>query len=257
MSKKRSFWVAFGALAQVLFALTVCRLFPFLRGGGHFHGALSPAPGSSAVWFMTDGLLAVQFAAVHSVLLLPAVRKALGRWVPSALYGCVFCVATCAGLLLAMETWQPCTGAVWGLQGLPARVVDVAFLLSWVALIYSLWLTGLGYQTGLSPWWAWARGRELPRRAFEPRGAYRLLRHPVYLSFLGLIWFNPLMTYDRLVLALAWTAHIFVGSYLKDRRLAYYIGEAYRNYQRRVPGYPFIPYGPLGKLAAREARVRV
>jgi protein-S-isoprenylcysteine O-methyltransferase Ste14 len=181
-------------------------------------------------------------------LLLPSVRKALGRWVPQALYGCVFSVATCAGLLLAMETWQPCEGAAWILEGPAAGAVDLAFLASWGALIYSLWLTGLGYQTGLAPWWAWARRLEPPRRGFEPRGAYRLLRHPVYLSFLGLIWFNPQMTFDRLVLALAWSAHVFIGSYLKDRRLVYYIGERYRDYQRRVPGYPFIPFGPLGKF---------
>lgn len=247
MTMKRSFWLAFGVFSQGLFLATVCRLFPFLRGGEHFHGRFSPGPGDSAAWPLIDGLLAVQFAAIHSVLLLPAVRRSLGRWVPPALYGCVFCVATCVCLLLAMEHWQPSAGAVWRLEGPAARVVDLAFLLTWVALLYSLWLTGLGYQTGLTPWWAWARGRETPRRGFEPRGAYRLLRHPVYLSFLGLIWLNPLMSFDRLVLATAWSIHIFVGSYLKDRRLSHYIGKPYRDYQRHVPGYPFLPYGPLGK----------
>ncbi len=245
---KRWFWLAFGVFTQVFFVVTVCRLFPFLRGGDHFEGRLSPPPGTSPAWFVVDGLLALQFAAIHSVLLLPSVRKGLARYIPQPLYGCVFSVATCICLLLVMETWQSSTGAVWELQGILASAVDLAFLLSWCALIYSLWLTGLGYQTGLTPWWAWARARETPRRAFVPRGAYRLLRHPVYLSFLGLIWFNPVMTFDRLILALVWSTHIFVGSYLKDRRLTHYLGETYRDYQRHVPGYPFIPYGPLAKL---------
>lgn len=245
---KRSFWLAFGAFTQGFFVVTVFRLFPFLRDGGHFHGLFSPARGASTLWFVTDGALALQFAVIHSVLLLPPVRRTLGRWIPPALYGCVFSVTTCVCLLLVMETWQSSAGAVWVLRDTAGHLVNVAFLLSWGALLYSLWLTGLGYQTGLTPWWAWARGKEVPRRGFEPKGAYRLLRHPVYLSFLGLVWFNPLMTYDRAVLALVWSAHIFVGSYLKDRRLAHYIGEKYRNYQRHVPGYPFIPYGPLGKL---------
>jgi hypothetical protein len=43
-----------------------------------------------------------------------------------------------------------------------------------------------------------------------------VLPRPVYLSFLGLIWFAPL---DRVVLMSAWSAYIFVGSVLKDRRL--------------------------------------
>lgn len=252
---KRAFWLAFGVFAQFLFVLTVCRLFPFLRGGGHFRGLLQPSTASAPAWYVTDGLLAVQFAVFHSVLLLPAVRKVLTRWVPGPVYGCLFCVATCVCLLFTMEVWQPATRSFWSLDGTAARVVDVAFLLSWLALFYSLYLTGLGYQTGLTPWWHWARGRKVPVREFAPKGAYRLLRHPVYLSFLGLIWFNPEMTIDRLVLALTWTAHIFVGSYLKDRRLVYYIGERYREYQRRVPGYPFIPFGALGKLPSARAEI--
>jgi protein-S-isoprenylcysteine O-methyltransferase Ste14 len=122
-----------------------------------------------------------------------------------------------------------------------------------VALTYSLWLTGFGFQTGFAPWWAWLRGREVPRRSFGPKGAYKLLRHPVYLSFLGLVWFNPMMTIDRLTLALLWTTHVFVGSYLKDRRLEFYIGEPYRQYEARVPGYPLFR-GPLGRRLPAPSR---
>ena len=241
-------WVAFGALTQVLFGFTVLRLFPYLRGEWYFSGAFSPAPGASSTWWLVDGLLALQFAVSHSLLLLPPTRKWLSKHTPSALYGCIFCFVTCLSLLSAMEAWQPATLAVWRLDGLPARVVDACFLASWGALFYSLYLTGLGYQTGLTPWWHYTRGQQPPRRGFEPKGAYRLVRHPVYLSFLGLIWFNPAMTIDRMVLALIWTSHIFIGSYLKDRRLVHYIGETYRDYQRKVPGYPFLTRGPLGKL---------
>ena len=79
-------------------------------------------------------------------------------------------------------------------------------------------------------------------------GAYRVLRHPVYLSFLGLIWCVPLVTLDRVVLMVVWSAYIFVGSVLKDRRLLFFIGDEYRGYQSRVPGYPGIPFGPLARI---------
>ena len=133
--------------------------------------------------------------------------------------------------------------------------MQVAFGLSWAALLYSLSLTGLGYQTGLTHWLYWLRRQRLPRREFEPRGAYRWLRHPVYLSFLGLVWFTPRMTLDHALLTGVWTVYIFVGSYLKDQRLAHYLGERYRAYQRRVAGYPLLPWGPLGKLRTRPAAV--
>jgi protein-S-isoprenylcysteine O-methyltransferase Ste14 len=86
---------------------------------------------------------------------------------------------------------------------------------------------------------------------FDERGAYRFLRHPVYLSFLGLIWFAPVVPLDRVVLMAVWTTYIFVGSALKDDRLVHFMGDTYREYQARVPGYPGVGFGPLGRVQPR------
>ncbi len=64
---------------------------------------------------------------------------------------------------------------------------------------------------------------------------YRWFRHPIYLSFLGLIWFVPTMSYDHVLLTGIWTVYIFVGSWLKDERLQFYLGETYKDYRSRVP----------------------
>jgi protein-S-isoprenylcysteine O-methyltransferase Ste14 len=191
------------------------------------------------------------------VLLRPRVRDRLARWIPSALFGCVFCAAACASLLLIVEAWQPSPGVVWSAHGAARSAVGAGYLLSWVALLYSISLTGFGYQTGWTTWWAWVRGREIPARKFEPRGAYLLLRHPVYLSLLSMVWLNPDLTLDRALFGTVWTVYIFLGSHLKDRRLSYYIGDVYRRYQTRVPGYPFIPFGPLGRLSPHAPETRL
>ena len=57
------------------------------------------------------------------------------------------------------------------------------------------------------------------------------------------------MAADRAVLTGVWTVYIFVGSYLKDERLAHYLGQPYRRYQQQVAGYPFMLFGPLAKRA--------
>ena len=135
-------------------------------------------------------------------------------------------------------------------------MTQAAFVASWGGLIYSLSLTGLGYQTGWTQFRHWLRGEPLPRREFVPRGAYHFLRHPAYLSFLGLVWFTPRMTLDHALLTAIWTAYIFCGSWLKDRRLVHYLGDSYRAYQARVPGYPLMPFGPLGKVRSTLAAAR-
>ena len=240
--------IAFGIGTQSLFVFTVWRLFWFLKGR-------EPATGSPGS-LLVDAGLAAQFAVPHSLLLLPAVRDRLTRVIPSVFYGSFYCVVTCGCLLLMFGLWQPCSGVVWRFDGAARSAIEVAFVGSWVALFYSLHLTGLGYQTGFTPWWHWLRGNPLGVRRFEPRGAYRWFRHPVYLSFLGLVWFSPVVTPDRAVLIGTWTVYIAIGSYLKDQRLAYYLGDRYRDYQSRVWGYPGIWFAPLGRVPAPKPELR-
>jgi protein-S-isoprenylcysteine O-methyltransferase Ste14 len=250
----RWFWILFGVGTHLLFAVAVVRLVSFLyaTGPGTWAGL-----GAWLPWWAVDAFLAVQFGFIHSGLLLPRTRQRLQPVIPSPQYGCFFCAVTCLSLLMAIELWQPASPVLWRLTGVGGGFMTGAVVVAWATLLYSLSLTGLGYQTGWTPWWAWVCGRRHVRGWAEPGGAYRLLRHPVYLSFLALVWLTPLMTADRLLLGTVWTGYIFVGSHLKDRRLIHYVGDAYRRYQARVPGYFFIPAGPLARVtfsAGAESR---
>ena len=237
-SLRRAAGIAAGVGTHVLFAFTVWHLFWFLKDG-------RPATGPTSLWRPAG--LALLFAVPHSLILWPPAKKRLTRWIPGAFYGLFYCVVTCVSLLVVFAYWQGSTPVLWQLTGPAAAAMNVGFAASWIGLFYSLHLTGLGYQTGLTPWLYWLRRQPQPRRDFVPRGAYLWLRHPVYLSFLGLVWFTPTMSADHAVLTGLWTVYLFVGSWLKDERLAYYLGESYRAYQQRVPGYPLMPLGPLAR----------
>jgi hypothetical protein len=151
---------------------------------------------------VVDLLLALQFGVVHSLLLLPSVRRGMARIMPSQLYGTLFCLVTCVGLWLVFAYWQGSSAILWKATGFGRLAMLSGFYSSWLALFYSLRLTGIGYQTGWTQWLYWLRRQSLPLREFQARGAYRWLRHPVYLSFLGLIWFTPRMSADHAVFSL-------------------------------------------------------
>lgn len=235
---RRACGIAFGVGTQLVFLLTVCRLFLFLRG--------EASPVGSLWW---DVLLAGQFAVVHSLLLFPPVRARLEKPIGRPFYGCFYALATCGGLWVMFHFWRGSERPLWSLDGPLAVLVDGAFYGAWLALFYSLHLAGLGYQTGLTPWWHWLRGRAAPRREFVPRGVQLVMRHPVYLSFLGLVWLRPTVTLDRGVLLAVWTIYVLVGSVLKDRRMVHYLGQSYGEYQSRVAGYPGMLWGPLARAA--------
>lgn len=228
---RRLLGISFGLGTQAVFLATLWPLYCFLRND------YAAAPEGS-LWI--DAALALGFAVPHSILLYPPTRRLITRWLPSELYGCLFCLVTCASLLLQFSLWRGSQSVAWSWPERFQPAIRAAFLCSWGLTFYTLWLTGLEYQTGLGPWWHWVRGRTVPRRQFHPRGAYRLMRHPVYLSFLGLVWFTPVVTADRALLIGIWTAYVFVGSYLKDRRLSQVLGEAYVQYAHEVPAYPLL-----------------
>ena len=234
--------ICYGFGNQALFVVTVWFLFWFLRDG-----AITEDRGG---WLLRDCGLALLFAVSHSLMLVPRTRKYLTRWIEPPFYDSTFCVVTCLSLLTLFIFWRSSETVIWQATGITEFIIRLCFYLSWLALFYSLALTGLGYQNGWTPFYYWLRRQQAPRREFKPRGAYQLIRHPVYLSFLGLVWFTPRMTWDHAALTVIWTAYIFYGSYLKDRRLQHFIGDPYKDYQRRVPGYPLIMHGPLARHPA-------
>ncbi|MCA9260918.1 MAG: hypothetical protein KDA61_17005, partial [Planctomycetales bacterium] len=212
LTSRRVAGASTGLLVHLLFAVTVVYLYDFLAYGR------TPEPNASGVALGIDAGLALLFAIPHSLILWPPTRKRLGRWISPAFYGLFYTTATCASLGAIFIYWRGVSPVLWELHGSAAAVVRGLFFASWAALFYSLHLTGLGYQTGLTPWLYWLAQRPAPRRTFTPRGAYAYLRHPVYVSFAGLVWFTPQMTLDHAVLTALWTCYLLIGSALKDRR---------------------------------------
>lgn len=238
----RLVWTVFGFLTQGVFGVTAVCLIWFLSG----LPALATTAGPDVWRIAVDSGLSLLFALPHSLLLYPPVRRRITKVVPSPLYGCFFCTTTCLTALLLILFWQP-FGVVFT-PGRPALfVLALPYAAAWLLFAYSVSLTGFGYQTGWTPFLFWLRRQDPPRREFSPRGLYRFIRHPIYFSFLLIMWTPLVWSLDRFLLNAVWTIYVFVGSYLKDRRLEYYLGAAYRSYEAAVPGYPLLP-GPLGRL---------
>lgn len=66
-------------------------------------------------------------------------------------------------------------------------------------------------------------------------GLYRYVRHPLYTAGLLFLWLTPIMTTTLLALYLSLSVYLYVGSLFEERRLLVEFGDAYADYQRRVP----------------------
>ncbi|MBI4800864.1 MAG: hypothetical protein HY794_19415 [Desulfarculus sp.] len=69
------------------------------------------------------------------------------------------------------------------------------------------------------------------------RGPYARLRHPMYLATLVLLWTRALTPPD-LVASLVLTVYMVLGTWHEERKLRRQMGEAYRDYAKKVPIIP-------------------
>ncbi|MCZ2126504.1 MAG: isoprenylcysteine carboxylmethyltransferase family protein [Anaerolineales bacterium] len=66
-------------------------------------------------------------------------------------------------------------------------------------------------------------------------GLYRLVRHPLYLFSILILWLNPTMSANWLAFSFGATLYFVVGAKLEERKLLQEFGADYADYQRRVP----------------------
>ncbi|MEM9775476.1 MAG: NnrU family protein [Chloroflexota bacterium] len=71
-------------------------------------------------------------------------------------------------------------------------------------------------------------------------GLYRYMRHPLYTFSMLLLWANPWMTRNNLILTILISAYFIIGSYIEENRLTSDFGESYSRYKGTVAR--FVPY---------------
>jgi hypothetical protein len=192
-----------------------------------------------------DALLSLAFFVQHSGMVRRPVRAWITAVIPARYDGAVYAIASGAVLALVAVLWQPSATAVLVLEGLPRTLAQACSWLAIAAFVVSASTLRRSFDPlGLAPIRAHLRGRPFQPPGFVVRGPYRWVRHPLYACIIALFWSNPDVTADRLLLAVLWTAWIWIATLLEERDLVAEFGEAYREYQSRVP--MLIPWrGPV------------
>ena len=114
----------------------------------------------------------------------------------------------------------------------PSRYLTLLLQLgAGILFIVTLFQTSLLQFTGLAS----VLGENAPADRLITNGFYRYTRHPLYLFALILLWLTPVMTWNRLALAIGVTVYTLIGSLLEERRLAAQFGQEYVAYKKRTP----------------------
>jgi len=176
-------------------------------------------------------LLFTLFALHHSVLARTGAKARVEALVPAGLERSVY--VWTASLLFAAVclAWRPVPGVLWSAPA-PWREVLAALQIGGVLLtvraatrIDPLDLAGIRQALGVA---------DRPSPELISDGLYRLVRHPIYLAWLLMVWPAPTMTGTRLAFAAVSTAYLAVAIPFEERELVRSFGSHYIAYRRRV-----------------------
>jgi protein-S-isoprenylcysteine O-methyltransferase Ste14 len=214
----------------------------FLYAAGFIGGFVTPTTLDAAPRrplaeaLLIDVGLVIAFGLQHSGMARPAFKRWWTRVVPEWAERSTYVLASSLALAAWIGLWEPIGGVVWQVtsEGAKAAVFGL-YAAGWLWLLYASFLVDHFDLFGLAQVWSRATGRPHAAPPFRVRGLYRVVRHPIYVGWLLIVWSAPTMTLAHLVFAIGSLLYILIGIRFEERDLVAAFGERYVEYRRRIP----------------------
>ncbi|MEZ5315958.1 MAG: methyltransferase [Vicinamibacterales bacterium] len=206
-----------------------------LRPGGSL--AVDAGAWTSAGWraIAADVALFTLFALHHSMF----ARLGLKAWVthrlPAGLERPAYVWVSSVLFALTWWWWQPVPGRLWTVTG-PAAAIASA--VAWMGVVVTLVAAGRLSVFDLSGLTQVLDAHRPPAAQHDAPlvtgGLYGLVRHPIYLGWVLIVWGSPEMTGTRAAFAAISTAYLMAAIPFEERGLTAAFGPAYAAYRVRV-----------------------
>jgi protein-S-isoprenylcysteine O-methyltransferase Ste14 len=196
------------------------------RFGAPAEAAASPWPAAAA-----NIALFIVFGLHHSLFARTGVKARLAAFVPAELERTTYVWVASILFVVMVGIWQPVPGTLWQIETPAAWLIRATQLAGAVLLLSAGRHIDVAAMAGIREPQSERRSEE---SALADRGPYGLVRHPLYLAILLLLWAVPVMTNTRLLFAVLNTAYVLVAIPFEERDLRRSFGAAYERYATRV-----------------------
>jgi protein-S-isoprenylcysteine O-methyltransferase Ste14 len=220
---------AFALLGGVVF---VASLLYFLLSYLRSFGQPAPPGAPAAMAVLIDVALFTVFALHHSIFARTGARNWVTRHAPPALERSIYVWIASVLFVVVCGAWQLVPGEVWRMQGgVAAALVTLQLAGAVAAVVFARQLSVLELA-GIRQ--VWPSSVDPPPATIQDHGGYGIVRHPIYLAWLVIVWATPVMTGTRLVFAAVSTAYLVVAIPIEERGLVHAFGAEYDAYRRKV-----------------------
>ena len=186
-----------------------------------------PQEGPLVEGLLINTLLFSAFALHHSVLAREPVKARVARLVSPSLERPTYVWVASLLFIAACFAWRPIAGVLYRIPPPWAFLVGALQLAGGILTLDAARRIDVRVLAGLRP---------EPSQEGDPvaRGAYRFVRHPIYLGWVLLVWAASDMTMGRFAFAAISTAYLVVAVPFEERSLRRRFGPSYDTYRRQV-----------------------
>ncbi len=184
---------------------------------------------------LLNSFLSIGFFIQHSGMIRQSFQRWSVKFIKKKRQGAFFTISSSIALLLLIVFWQKSSYTLASAHDGLRWTIRVVYVTSILGLFWGIRSLGSFNLFGLKQILGGMNGANATESHLSVRGAYRWVRHPLYLFCLLIIWSCPDLTTDRLLFNLLRTAWIIVGTILEERDLVTLFGADYQVYQSEVP----------------------
>ena len=175
------------------------------------------------------------FALHHSIMARSGAKAWLLRVVPPDLERAVYVWIASVLFLAVCWLWQPLPAVVWTTSGALFWILSAVQLIGVALTVRAAQIVGVWELAGVK------QPDHTRPVEFRASGPFGIVRHPIYLGWLLIVFATPVMTTSRLLFAVISSAYLVAAIPWEEASLIQAFGERYRAYQRALP-WRLIPF---------------
>ena len=174
------------------------------------------------------------FALHHSIMARTGAKAWIVRLVPPSLERSVYVWIASLLFLAVCWSWRPLPGIVWETRG-PGLALYVAQIFGAALTIAAARIVGVWELAGVK------QPDHSKAIEFTAAGPFAIVRHPIYLAWMLMVFATPTMTTSRLLFATVSTAYLIAAIPFEERSILEAHRDAYAAYQRQMK-WKLIPF---------------